>query len=210
MKSPKTKAVRFYYVMLCAALITGCGSPGADPSKIYKQGFEDGVKYVTDQIRTAKEEAVSKLRGEVRGRLIFVSLLAVALVLLGPTIAENARSAIMQQFQLSKKAQVEIASTIFILISLSLFLASFFMEELRMVQQGVWILVGGSALPFFGEYVPALQGDDKVRRKAALSKVKSLLFIILVYWFVFRLLSADGIFGVGVTGPDPTAGAISG
>jgi hypothetical protein len=188
--------------------VAGCSSLEADRTAIYKQGFEDGVKHVSERIQTAKNEAISNLRAEVQGRLILVSLIAVTLLFLGSSIAENTRSAIMQHFQLSREIQVKVAVILFILISMLLFLSSFVINELKLVQQGVWILVAGSALPFFWEYIPALEGGDKAGRKAALSKIKSLLFIIIVYWIVFRLLSTEGFLGLEVKTPNPTLSMI--
>ena len=146
-------------------------------------------------MRTLEQKRVEKL-SELRSRISSSFLLgAVAYVfvtLVGPSVAERARSTAAKQFNWTKSDQIDLAKVAYWGIVGSVVVFSLFNQDLSSIQPAVWLLVGATAYPFFIHVLPSIEADDKPRRKAAMGQIKSLLMLIFIFYVVLRFLSPDG------------------
>lgn len=167
---------------LAALALTGC----------YE---EEKKKAVEDYQRQVEQVRVAKLH-ELRGRLsssFFIGAIGyVCIGLLGPSLAEGTRKVVADQFKLSIEDQVSLAKGVYWTTVVIVVLFSFFNTHLGAVRPAVWLLLGGTAYPFFVHVIPSLEAADKLRRKAAIGQIKSFLMLIFIFYVILRFLSPDG------------------
>lgn len=116
----------------------------------------------------------------------------VFITLVGPSVAEGARSAVAKQFNWAKSDQIDFAKVAYWGTIGSVLVFSFFNQHLSSMKPTVWLLLGATAYPFFIHVLPSIEADDKPRRKAAMGQIKSLLMLIFIFYVVLRFLSPDG------------------
>jgi hypothetical protein len=148
-----------------------------------------------EMIRTIEQQRVEKLsdlRSGISSSFLFGTIVYVLITLVGPSVAEGARSTIAKQFNWSKNEQIVIAKVAYWGAIGSVAVFSFFNQHLASMKPAVWLLLGATAYPFFIHVLPSIEDDDKPRRKAAMGQIKSLLMLIFIFYVVLRFLSPDG------------------
>ncbi len=204
--------MRAIWVVLPLVFLAACGKDGGGVfsggggssisqqqiEQIKTNSFNEGYnKALGDQKQQAKE-ALEKARGDISGHLILASLIAVFGVLLGPAFAEWMRTQVVNTFTLTIPEQVGLAHWLFWLTVAGGVIATFTIAELRLVRPAVYILIAGAVFSFLSQLLPAINQDDKAARKQAVAKIKSLLFLILVFYILLSILSERGFLNLTI------------
>jgi len=190
-------------LFLALALLAACGgSSGGNPiTEAYRSGFKEGyVKALQDQ-KDKVAEGLDKARQEISGKLILAALIAVVGVLFGPAATEALRTRVVNTFKLTLEQQVSLAHWLFWLIVVGCSAATFFVGELILVRPAVYILLAGAIFAFLRHLLPSIQEDDKPARKQSIAKIKSLLFLILVFYILLSILSDRGFLNITIKTP---------
>lgn len=178
-----TLRVIFLGVILCLSLAS-C-EPG------YEEGYEKGASDTIQKMNDSASKLRSGLREDLYPKLIFMSIVAVFITLLGTKIAEQVRKDICSALNWGKDEQLSAAWLGYMIvgsIAVGYTLTVFgFYETIP-----VLILLGGT-FPSFYKVVDGIEREDASLRKSGMGKLKTLYFMCLVVIMVYHLLTG----GVG-------------
>lgn len=188
-------------VLVIVAMLAACEK---------KPSFEDGYRrgaaagYRAGAANTAKlmEQSADKFRSELRQKaqrsLIIFAVATAVLTIFGDGLLEYFRTKFSEVLKIPISVQLMLAGFIYgaVAIGMSLFgMRNFgFASSLPLL-----ILAVASGVPFC-KYVQAVNQGDKTRSKAALAKVKALLFMASAVLIVYALLSKAGFMSIRVCG----------
>ncbi len=164
-------------------------------SSSYSNGYRAGYSKAIAAIRDAGDSFRDGLRGKVEGKLFIFSIVAVALTLFGPALAEGLRKFASEAFSLEKADQILVAKWIYG-IACSCTLIAGAASDWRSLLP-ISILLSGSLIPF-GDCLDGIEKNDPQMRKTAVQKVKSLLFLSIVVVLLYRILG-DGFGGLKIS-----------
>lgn len=167
----------------CFAVVnlTGCYEDGNNAVDTYKK-----------QIEQARKTKLGELTSKLSSSFLLGALGYVCIGLLGPSATEGTRKFLAEQFKMSKENQISLATWIYWTVVVGVFVFSIFNQHLGAVRPAVWLLLGGTAYPFFVHVLPSLEAGDKLRRKAAVGQMKSFFMLIFIFYIILRFLSPDG------------------
>jgi len=171
----------------CIIATIGC----TDNEKVYKKGFDDGVRYVFQNASKLKEDA----RNKMASQLLFYSFVICLFTAIGDKIAEIARIKFGDLLRLNKQTQEILAKLIYLLTS-TVFIWYAVANYSHQIGVPVSILIAGSFYFFWFCYVPALRAEDKMKCRYYLSKVKIFYFAALTYIVLYQALTDAGFAGV--------------
>jgi uncharacterized membrane protein len=129
---------------------------------------------------------------QVKSLLFLASIFFVLGTLFGPGIMEWIRARVASHFRLSQGTQIQIAGWSYGLLVASIVLATVMIDELNQIWMAVAVLFLGTLLPFFTEVLPGIERENPEQRKSGASKIKSMLFLIAVFYIILTLLSPEG------------------
>jgi len=147
----------------------------------------------SEQQRQQREAAFQEVRQRVSPSLLLGTIVYVGLAFFAPAIAEKAREAVAQKLSLGPGAQVKLALFIYWLAVGTIFVLALINIHLRQVRPSVFLLLGATAYPFFVHLIPSLKEGDRIKRKSAITQIKSFLMLIFVFYVVMRLLTPEGL-----------------
>lgn len=153
---------------------------------------DDAIKDYQRQVEAARVAKLIELRGRLSSSFFIGAIGYVCIGLLGPTVAERFRRVVAEKFKMSTKDQVALAKGAYWTVIVVVLLFSLFNHHLGTVRPAVWLLLGGTAYPFFVHVIPSLELNDKMRRKAAVGQIKSFLMLIFIFYVILRFLSPGG------------------
>lgn len=157
--------------------------------------YEDEARIESNQkkkIEQARIVRLDELRSKLSSSFLLGALGYVCVGLLGPSATEGTRKFVADQFKMSKEDQISLATGIYWTVVGVIFLFSIFNRHLGPVRPAVWLLLGGTAYPFFVHVLPSLESGDKMRRKAAVGQMKSFFMLIFIFYIILRCLGPDG------------------
>jgi hypothetical protein len=179
------------FIGITVCCLSGCDGNGKR-EKENQTAKEQAIKDNQKKIEAARLKKIDRLRIEIGGQLYVLAFIYAGITLLGPTILEKTRKIVTKQFKISKDNQIVLAVSLYSLIVMVAIFFAFNNPNLIPVQQGVLILLAASCYPFLAHIIPSIKTEDKVRMKAALTQIKSLFFIIVVFYIIFRFISPEG------------------
>jgi len=177
-----------------------------DRKPTYEDGYRSGAAagYRVGAANTVKlmEQSADKFRVDLRQRaqrsLLIFAVITAVLTLYGDGILEYLRTKFSTIWKIPVGVQLMIASFLYSTVALVLLICGIqnfgFAPALPLL-----ILTAASVVPFV-KYVGAVKLGDKTRSKAALSKVKALLFMASAVLIVYALLSKAGFMNIRVCG----------
>lgn len=189
------------FTLLAAATLTTV-SCGKTPT--YEDGFKDGAeagyrKGAEDayrQMENSADQFREKLRGSVQRTLMLFAAATALLTLFGDSVAEHIRRSFVERFKVPAGAQVLAALFIYAAAALALLLCGFmnfgFLPTLPV------LVLTAAGLVSLARYVKYIGAGDRPHAKAALAKIKSLLFLASAALIVFALLSKAGFMNIRV------------
>ena len=188
-------------VIVIVVMLAACGK---------KPSFEDGYRsgaaagYRAGAANTAKlmEQSADKFRSELRHKaqrsLLIFAVITAILTLYGDGVLEYLRTKFSEVLKIPVGVQLMIAGFLYsaLAIGMSLFgIRNFgFLSALPLLILGV-----ASCVPFC-KYVRAVSQGDITRSKAAIAKVKALLFLASSVLIVYAMLSKAGFMNIRVCG----------
>jgi len=147
---------------------------------------------------TARIVKLETMRANLKFAFVLGALGYLCVGLIGPKVAEGSRALVANRFQLSTGKQVLFAKCIYWTVVIVVLIASLVNVHLKEIKMAVWLLLAGTAYPFFVDLLPSLESGDKTRRKAALGLIKSFLMLIVVFFVVLKFLHPDGFAGLKI------------
>ncbi len=188
-------------VLVMIVTLTAC-----EKKPSYEDGYRSGAAagYRAGAANTAKllEQSADKFRLELRQRaqrsLLLFAVITAVLTLYGDGILEYLRTRFAALWKIPLTLQLMIAGFLYSTVALVLLICGIqnfgFAPALPLL-----ILTVASCVPFL-KYVGAVKLGDKTKAKAALSKVKALLFMASAVLIVYALLSKAGFMSIRVCG----------
>ena len=177
-----------------------------DRKPSYEDGYRSGAAagYRAGAANTAKlmEQSADKFRLELRQRaqrsLLLFAVITAVLTLYGDGILEYLRTRFSTIWKIPVGVQLMIAGFIYAAVAIGMLICGIqnfgFAPALPLL-----ILMVASSVPFV-KYVGAVKHQEKTKAKAALSKVKALLFMASAVLIVYALLSKAGFMNIRVCG----------
>lgn len=158
----------------------------------YEDEKKEAIETYQKQVEQARNAKLGELRSKLSSSFLLGALGYVCIGLLGPSATEGTRKFVAEQFKMSKEDQISLATGIYWTVVGIIFVFSIFNRHLGTVRPAVWLLLGGTAYPFFVHVLPSLEAGDKMRRKAAVGQMKSFFMLIFIFYIILRFLSPDG------------------
>ena len=177
-----------------------------DRKPTYEDGYRSGAAagYRAGAANTAKllEQSADKFRLELRQRaqrsLLIFAVITAVLTLYGDGLLEYLRTRFAALWKIPLTLQLMIAGFLYSTVALVLLICGIqnfgFAPAFPLL-----ILTAASVVPFV-KYAGAVKLGDKTKSKAALSKVKALLFMASAVLIVYALLSKAGFMNIKVCG----------
>ena len=172
----------------------------------YEDGYRSGAAagYRAGAANTAKliEQSADKFRVDLRQKaqrsLLIFAVITALLTLYGDGILEYLRTKFSAIWKIPVGVQLMTAGFLYSAVAIGMLLCGIqnfgFAPALPLL-----ILTAASVVPFV-KYVGAVKLGDKTKSKAALSKVKALLFMASAVLIVYALLSKAGFMSIRVCG----------
>lgn len=157
-----------------------------------------GGESEAERDETARIVKLETMRANLKFAFVLGALGYLCVGLIGPKVAEGSRALVANRFQLSTGKQVLFAKCIYWTVVIVVLIASLVNVHLKEIEMAVWLLLAGTAYPFFVDLLPSLESGDKTRRKAALGLIKSFLMLIVVFFVVLKFLDPDGFAGLKI------------
>ena len=178
-------------LLLCLCACSGDKSPIDSVCRTaYIQGYRQGASDAAKAVELKAESARKSLLKKLKPRLMAGVLAASLLTLFGDKLLETARSRISKAFKLTPRQQAKLAILLFWSIATTSIAVLCGRHGLAPLAPAA-ILLGSAAWSLHSSYLPALLTSDTPARHLALSKLKTLLFLVLVIAMVFELLSPE-------------------
>lgn len=188
-------------VLVIVVMLAAC-----DRKPSYEDGYRSGAAagYRAGVANTAKlmEQSADKFRVELRQKaqcsLLLFAVITAVLTLYGDGLLEYLRTRFSAIWKIPVGVQLMTAGFLYSTVALALLICGIqnfgFGPALPLL-----ILTVASCVPFV-KYVGAVKHQEKTRSKAALSKVKALLFMASAVLIVYALLSKAGFMNIRVCG----------
>ena len=188
-------------MLVIIVTLTAC-----DRKPTYEDGYRSGAAagYRAGAANTVKlmEQSADKFRVELRQRaqhsLLIFAVITAFLTLYGDGILEYLRTRFSKIWKIPVGVQLMIAGFLYSTVALVLLICGIqnfgFAPALPLL-----ILTAASVVPFV-KYVGAVKHQEKTKAKAALAKVKALLFMASAVVIVYALLSKAGFMSIRVCG----------
>ena len=188
-------------MLVIIVTLTAC-----DRKPTYEDGYRSGAAagYRAGAANTAKlmEQSADKFRVELRHKaqrsLLLFAVITAFLTLYGDGILEYLRTKFSAIWKIPVGVQLMTAGFIYAAVAIGMLICGIqnfgFAPALPLL-----ILTAASVVPFV-KYAGAMKLGDKTRSKAALSKVKALLFMASAVLIVYALLSKAGFMNIRVCG----------
>jgi hypothetical protein len=188
-------------MLVIIVTLTAC-----DRKPSYEDGYRSGAAagYRAGAANTAKlmEQSADKFRVDLRHKaqrsLLIFAVVTAALTLYGDGILEYLRTKFSLIWKIPVGVQLMTAGFIYVAVAIGILLCGIlnfgFAPALPLL-----ILTEASVVPFV-KYVGAVKLGDKTKAKAALAKVKALLFMASAVLIVYALLSKAGFMNIRVCG----------
>jgi hypothetical protein len=188
-------------VLVMIVTLTAC-----EKKPTYEDGYRSGAAagYRAGAANTAKlmEQSADKFRTELRHRaqrsLLLFAVVTAVLTLYGDGILEYLRTKFSTIWKIPIGIQLMTAGFLYVAVAVGMLLCGIqnfgFAPALPLL-----ILTAASVVPFV-KYVGAVKLGNKTKAKAALAKVKALLFMASAVLIVYALLSKAGFMNIKVCG----------
>ncbi|MCX6983855.1 MAG: hypothetical protein NT118_03745 [Lentisphaerae bacterium] len=188
-------------VIVIVVMLAAC-----DRKPSFEDGYRSGVAtgYRAGAANTAKlmEQSADKFRSELRHRaqrsLLIFAVITAVLTLYGDGLLEYLRTKFSEVLKIPVGVQLMIAG--FLYSALAIGMSLFGIRNFGFLSALPLLILGTASCVPFCKYVSAVSQGDKTRSKAAIAKVKALLFLASSVLIVYAMLSKAGFMNIRICG----------